>query len=226
MMVRSKPLDLLTAEDVMNSDLLVFQEGTPLRDAARKLRNRNLSGAPVVDGAGKCVGVFSTGDLLRLADAQTGLANAMRPARPLSCSFQKPDPTSLEEHKKVLCILPAGACPIQVIEHGPNQPDKTVCNQPHCVLVDWQTVELEKLPADDVKRFMTADPVTVPPQTPLRDLAQMMIDAHIHRVIVVNNHKEPIGIVSATDLVAVIARAQCDGHTLKTADRESINWMY
>ena len=81
-----------------------------------------------------------------------------------------------------------------------------VCSQPHCVLVDWQIVEVEKLPSDEVRQFMTPDPVTVRPETSIRTLARMMIDAHIHRVIVVDNERRPIGIVSSTDLLAALAQ--------------------
>jgi CBS-domain-containing membrane protein len=33
----------------------------------------------------------------------------------------------------------------------------------------------------------------------------MMIDAHIHRIIVVDKKQRPIGIVSSTDLLAAMA---------------------
>jgi len=80
-----------------------------------------------------------------------------------------------------------------------------VCSQPNCVLVDWQVVDVEKLPTDEVRRFMTPDPVTVHPAASIRVLARMMIDAHIHRVIVVDEERRPIGVVSSTDLLASLA---------------------
>jgi CBS domain-containing protein len=62
--------------------------------------------------------------------------------------------------------------------------------------------------ADEVRRFMTADPVTVTPATPLRVVAQMMVDAHIHRVIVVDEEQRPVGIVASTDALAALAFAR------------------
>ena len=52
---------------------------------------------------------------------------------------------------------------------------------------------------------MTPDPVTVKPETSILALARMMVDAHIHRVIVVDKERRPIGIVSSTDLLAALA---------------------
>jgi CBS domain-containing protein len=63
----------------------------------------------------------------------------------------------------------------------------------------------EPIPADKVHRFMTADPVKAGPATPVSELAQMMLDAHIHRVIVVDEHDKPVGIVSSTDILAAVA---------------------
>jgi predicted transcriptional regulator len=54
---------------------------------------------------------------------------------------------------------------------------------------------------------MTADPVTVVSTTPVQKLAQMMLDAHIHRLIVVDRQQRPIGIISSTDILACVARS-------------------
>jgi len=78
------------------------------------------------------------------------------------------------------------------------------------VLVDWQVVDVEKLPTDEVRRFMTPDPVIVHPATSIRVLARMMIDAHIHRVIVVDEGRKPIGVISSTDLLAALAHTDTD----------------
>jgi CBS-domain-containing membrane protein len=38
----------------------------------------------------------------------------------------------------------------------------------------------------------------------------MMIDAHIHRVIVLDEERKPVGIVSSTDLMAALASASVE----------------
>jgi hypothetical protein len=54
---------------------------------------------------------------------------------------------------------------------------------------------------------MTKDPVLIGPATPIADLARTMVDAHIHRVIVVDMAcQRPLGVVSTMDILAVVAR--------------------
>jgi CBS-domain-containing membrane protein len=80
---------------------------------------------------------------------------------------------------------------------------------PGCVCSDWSMVEHEwdTLPAESVSWYMTADPVLVPPETRIGELAKMMVDAHIHRLIVAGADRRPTGIVSSTDVLAAVARA-------------------
>jgi len=63
------------------------------------------------------------------------------------------------------------------------------------------------LPRDSVRLHVTPDPVTVPPETGLGNLTRCMLDAHIHRVIVVDRDRKPVGIVTGTDVLAAVARA-------------------
>jgi CBS-domain-containing membrane protein len=80
-----------------------------------------------------------------------------------------------------------------------------LCLRPPGEIGDGQQVA-EELPADAVGRYMTTDVVTAGPQTPLPELARMMVDAHIHRVTVVDEQGRPVGIVSSTDVLAAVAR--------------------
>ena len=197
----------LTANDLMAEDIVLLPEDMPLRQAARLFLRNQIGGAPVVDSQGRCVGVLSSIDFLRMAERRADVTNPAGPPLPITCSFQVKHRTA-DGRDVILCNLASGVCPIQVKQTGPEGEELLVCSQPHCVLVDWQVVELEKLPNDEVRQFMTADPVTVAPATSIRTLARMMIDAHIHRVIVVDEERQPIGIVSSTDLLAVLAENQ------------------
>jgi CBS domain-containing protein len=63
----TKSLLKLTAADLMISPVVTIPEGTSLRDAARLLSCSEITGAPVVDTAGRCVGVLSSSDFVTLA---------------------------------------------------------------------------------------------------------------------------------------------------------------
>jgi CBS domain-containing protein len=161
MNILDKPFPKLTAADLMSRPVEVIAQETSLRAAARLLSHGQISGAPVVDAAGRCVGVLSATDFVHWAekDRPTGEAERARPP---------------------------------------------------CVCADWQVVELEGFPKDAVRRYMTPDPVTAAPTTPITELARLMRDAHIHRVIVIDADRRPIGIVTSTDILAEVARAGDD----------------
>lgn len=209
MIATSKPLTALTAGDLMIRDVVQLPEDLPLREAAQLLLRNQIAGAPVVDTSGRCIGVWSAIDFLRLAEKRPEVSRPASPPQPITCSFQRSHrrPDGREE---VLCTLPPGVCPLQMREAGPPGEHRIVCSQPHCVLMDWQVVDLEKLPTDAVRQYMTPDPVTVGPDTSLRTVAQMMVDAHIHRIIVVDDEQRPVGVVSTMDLLTAVARHEPD----------------
>jgi CBS-domain-containing membrane protein len=208
MLTSTRPLTALTASDLMSRDVVQVSQGMPLRVAAQLLLQHEIGGAPVVDAQGTCVGVFSTTDLLRWLHKENGGRHKEGLQRALSCFFQlKYREPGGEE--RVLCTLPAGVCPVQRREQCADA-QRIFCSQPHGVLSDWQVVTVEELPTEEVRHFMTPDPVMVTPDTPIADLARWMVDAHIHRVIVVDAQRRPIGIVSSTDILASVAHAGYD----------------
>ena len=56
-----------------------------------------------------------------------------------------------------------------------------------------------------VGELMTSPAVTVSPMTPLRDAARLMRDSRIHRLVAVDDAGHPIGVLSASDFVALYA---------------------
>ncbi|MBI1917430.1 MAG: CBS domain-containing protein [Planctomycetes bacterium] len=89
-------------------------------------------------------------------------------------------------------------------EHG--------CPGKSCVgsdfLPEWQLDGLDAVPTDAVRTLMTPDPVMASPEARIGELARMMLDAHVHRVIIVDEARRPVGIVSSIDLLAAVARAE------------------
>jgi CBS domain-containing protein len=205
MVATGKSLYALTAADLMTRVAVALRQWQPLREAAEELFRAGVHGAPVVDTGGKCVGVLSVTDLARWAAHRAGPA----PARPRACSNQKTYRRAGGE-EVTLCTLPAGKCPLQVPTTIADGHVVQECRDPHGVCLEWQMVEMDALPADDVRHYMTEEPVTVDPEAPIRRVARRMLEAAVQRVIVVDSAGGPVGVVSATDLVAAVAEAHGD----------------
>ncbi len=57
------------AADVMNTDVAFVRENTPLKEVAELMAQRKISGVPVVDDAGRAVGMISEKDFLAVMGA-------------------------------------------------------------------------------------------------------------------------------------------------------------
>ncbi|MGF1499458.1 MAG: CBS domain-containing protein [Elainellaceae cyanobacterium] len=68
--------------------------------------------------------------------------------------------------------------------------------------------ELHKALGQTVREVMTKDVITVAPDKPLRDAAQLMHKRKIHRVIVVDADKTVIGVLTRGDIVRFMASQQ------------------
>jgi CBS domain-containing protein len=117
----------LTAADLMTTPVRTIPHEMPLQEAARLLSRSSISGAPVVDGEGQCIGVLSSSDFVTWAG---------------------------KEGESTSFIAPWG-----------------------------EIINVDDAPDNEIRHYMTAQPVTVTPRTPLGELAQKMVDAHIHRVL-------------------------------------------
>ena len=151
-----KPLFTFTAEDLMSRDLILIPRHMSLRAAAHLLAQAEVSGAPVVDDGGRCVGVLSATDLVRWLDRDG--KGIRRPCRTADGFWS-----------------------------------------------DWEMVALETVPENEVGRYMTTDVVTAGPKARITDLSRWMLDAHIHRVVIVDGRGRPVGLVSSTDILAAVA---------------------
>lgn len=158
-----KPLHALTAADLMTRDLVLISEHLSLQSAARLLADAGVSGAPVIDSAGVCVGVLSGTDFVRWAR-----------------------------------------------EGGRQEP---ALEAKASVCADWQVVESDGLPVAEVRSLMTGDPVTAPEAMGVQSLARQMLEAHIHRVVIVDELNRPVGIVSATDILSAVACSETEEST-------------
>jgi CBS domain-containing protein len=198
----------LTACDLMTHAVLTIPQEMPLREAAGLLLRNQNAGAPVVDEQGRCVGVLSSTDFMRIASQREDAITPTSPPYPVN--RPSPSPSTGPDGREVTGpALPPGVWPIQIEEPRPAGKEKFVASaQSSSFCTDWQFVDVEKLPAEEVRHYMTADPVTVLPGTSIRILARMIVDAHMHRVIVVDGEHRPMGIVTTGDIMGALADAE------------------
>jgi predicted transcriptional regulator len=142
----------------MSRNLVMVPRAMSLPGAARMLMRAGVTGAPIVDDDGRCIGVLSATDFMHSVEADR---------------------------------------PVKVTRNGFQQ--------------SWQIPEAgcdQKIDGC-VEEFMTKDPVLVPPDTRIGDLARLMMDARIHRIIVIDTAtRRPLGIVSSMDILAAVARVE------------------
>jgi CBS-domain-containing membrane protein len=130
---------------------------------------------------------------------------------PRTCYFQEKyrEPGGRETS---LCRLAEGVCPFQRLREMPDGKLAAVCIEPNCVPTDWQIVEVESLPGDLARDFMTTGVVTVGPDAPVAELARLMLEHGVHRLVVIDPRGFPVGIVSVNDLLQVLAHADLIPH--------------
>jgi CBS domain-containing protein len=66
--------------------------------------------------------------------------------------------------------------------------------------------EMKKIAAGTVGQAMVADPVTVTPDTPVSDIAAMMVERHFHTIPVVESGKV-LGIVGKEDVLRTLIKS-------------------
>jgi CBS domain-containing protein len=207
MVATEKPLFDLTAADLMTPMAITLDEAQPLREAAEALLRAGIHGAPVVNALGECTGVLSVTDLARWAARGAGPSSP----RPQACSHQEAH-RAVRGGETALCTRPAGACSFQAPTVLAGGRVAQACRKPPGTYSEWQSVELDALPAEDVRHYMTSDPIAVGPEAPIGEVARVMLDTGIQRVVVLGPGRRPAGVVSTTDLVAALVSG--DGETV------------
>lgn len=105
----------MQVRDVMTDAVVSVERGTKLREVARLLATHRISGLPIVDEDGACVGVVSEGDLLV---KQASHARASR--HPLDWIFgEQPDPDETRRRAATIAEEAMSSPPIII---GPDRP--------------------------------------------------------------------------------------------------------
>jgi CBS domain-containing protein len=62
----------LTAADIMQTEVVTVGPTTTVQAAAHRMVEHHVSGLPVVDAQGRCLGIVSTSDIMRFVDRAAG----------------------------------------------------------------------------------------------------------------------------------------------------------
>ena len=168
-----------TAADLAVRNVVSFAPHMKLAHAAKVLLREAISGAPVVDNEGVCVGVLSVTDVLGAEEKV-----AAEQEKVASSSFW-------QSH----LALPASVYEEQLAK-----------------------VRDKLIPAADqpISRFMTRDLVSVREDSSLRTVISYMVDALVHRVLVLDDEDRLVGLISTIDVLAAALReGQLDRLTVK-----------
>lgn len=149
---------LITASDVMNPRVLTVQEDMTVRELANYLVDHEISGAPVVDGSGKLLGVVSVTDIARVLAKE-----------PLDGEGSDFFASEWEE----------GVSREELGELALDQAEVTVAE------------------------IMTPNVYTVSEETPVSEIAETMIESHVHRLLVTREDRV-VGIISTSDLLGLL----------------------
>jgi CBS domain-containing protein len=155
----------ITALDLMNPDVLTVRDSMSVRELARFLLDKQISGAPVVDEKGNLTGVVSLTDIVAVASNDVDVANDRR-----NPDFYLRD---LEE----------------------TYSEEEVQNF---------RIEEEDLP---VREIMTPTVYSVDEEATVSEIASMMLDGHLLRILVIRNGNA-VGIISTSDLLGLLVEEQ------------------
>ena len=133
------PLDDLRVADLMTIDPITVAVDATIEDAEELMRRHHVTGLPVVDDAGRLIGVISQTDILFL------------------------------DVPEIRAIIRRRAHGVRVGE------------------------------------VMSAPPVTIDTAASIQDAAIRMHSQSIHRLVAVDDHGRPVGVISAMDFVALAA---------------------
>ena len=176
-----------TVKEIMTDDVMALDAGLSLRETLEILRAENVSGAPVVAGQ-SVVGVVSSTDILEFAATTPGVPTS-RPDRGEWGEYEAPE----------------------VWEEGSDSPSTFFADywpdagaDVTARFEEADSPEWDLLADRTVGEVMTRKVVAVTPDTEVSAAATLMLQAGVHRVLVMTD-SELLGIVSATDIVRAVA---------------------
>ncbi len=177
-----------SVRDIMQSDVVTVTTDATARELARLLADEQISGVPVVDGAGGLVGVVSSTDVVRLAAEESHVRLVTTAIRAGGYGGGKVE--SDDDSDEPTDQDPFG---FFLPEDSPLADGALLAELPESRL-DTTTVE----------EIMTPVSFTVEPDTTISELCEFLVRGRIHRAVVVEDGALA-GIVTSADVLRAVA---------------------
>lgn len=182
---------MVQVREIMTSEMVTMSPQTTVREAMELLAMHHVSGAPVLAG-GKLVGVVSASDLMAFAGSLSGVPTE----RDMHAEWVETDDVPLEVELRT-DEGPAGAFFSDLWEDAGADLSTRFDN---VASPEWNSLE-----EHDVSELMTRLPViALPPDATAEDAADLMRDARVHRVLIMEG-EELLGIVTSFDIARAVA---------------------
>ncbi len=173
--------------DIMSSEVVALGPHTTLRDAVEALSDRGISGAPVATPEGRVVGVVSSTDLLDFAAEAPGVPTE-RTEQSEWGEIEGPEESEEEQEPSAWYRDLWDDAGAEVLARF------SEVEGPEWDILDEHTVE----------EVMTRKLCELPPDAELVAAARYMLEAGVHRVLVVD-HGTLVGVATSTDFLRAIA---------------------
>ncbi len=192
----------LTARDLMTYPIETVEAGTPVSEAARRMDEKDIHRMLVTE-AGKPVGIISISDFVAgIAEQEPVKRETVGDVMSDTFLVCRQDTPILSAART---MTQAGWRSIVVVNSK---------GRLQGVITGHQLLHLAGNTIDEelrVQDFMNRDLITVDINASLQEAADLMIQNHRHRVIVVDTNDPesfPLGVISSFDIVAEMARPQ------------------
>jgi CBS domain-containing protein len=148
----------LRVADVMAKNVVVISANQTMGEVAQVLRDNEVSSGPVVDEAGRCVGILTASDFVKR-----------------ECEMRQRERAALSGDEPSCC------------EAGGDRPYRLTSS------------------VEDFAEFHMSPAVqAIDPGASLLKAARVMCAEHIHRLLVLNEFHQPVGVISTMDIVAAL----------------------
>jgi CBS domain-containing protein len=179
---------MVPLSEIMTTELVTVSPDLTLLEVAEVLTGNGISGAPVVSGR-ELVGVISTTDVVEF-DAATPSVEPVREDQVAWGEIRSVQPVDGGEESE-----PGLYFTEMWDDSGADVLERFRSDTP-----EWN-----RMAEATVGSAMTTSVVSLPPGAAVQEAARIMLAAGIHRILVVDEGGDLVGLVSSSDIVQAVA---------------------